>query len=111
MRACARACVCVCVCVRVCPLQMPEVSGKEVCALVDTAHVFQLCNSVYVCTRSIKVQATVLELLEGIGLGPIAVTMALEADGPRRLGDVLAEAVKVCVCVCVCICVSLQVQL
>lgn len=36
-----------------------------------------------------------LELLEGVGLGPIAVTMALEEDGPRRLGDVLADALKV----------------
>lgn len=40
-------------------------------------------------------QATVLELLEGLGLPPICVTMALEAQADQRLGEVLALAVKV----------------
>jgi hypothetical protein len=45
--------------------------------------------------RSIKSQATMLELLEGAGMGDVAATMALESDATRRLGDVLADAVKV----------------
>jgi hypothetical protein len=44
---------------------------------------------------SIKSQATLLELLEGAGMGDVAATMALESDATRRLGDVLADAVKV----------------
>jgi hypothetical protein len=45
---------------------------------------------------SVKVQATLLELLEGQGLPQqIAVTMALEEDANRRLGEVMATAVKV----------------
>jgi hypothetical protein len=45
---------------------------------------------------SVKVQATLLELLEGQGLPQqIAVTMALEEDAHRRLGEVMATAVKV----------------
>jgi hypothetical protein len=49
---------------------------------------------------SIKAQATLLELLEAQGLPHLCVTMALEEEAQRRLGDVLAEAVKVRVCVC-----------
>lgn len=44
---------------------------------------------------SIKVQATLLELLEDQGLPHLCVTMALEEEAGRRLGDVLADAVKV----------------
>jgi hypothetical protein len=45
---------------------------------------------------SLKVQATLLELLESQGLPQqIAVTMALQEDAQRRLGDVMAAAVKV----------------
>jgi hypothetical protein len=44
----------------------------------------------------VKVQATLLELLEGQGLPQqVAVTMALEEDAGRRLGEVLAAAVQV----------------
>ncbi len=44
---------------------------------------------------SIKAQATVLELLESAGLPTICVTMALEEDAQRSVGEVLALAVKV----------------
>ncbi|KAL6752564.1 hypothetical protein V8C86DRAFT_2439210 [Haematococcus lacustris] len=44
---------------------------------------------------SIKVQATILELLDGLGVGEVAATMALEEDSHRPLGQVLAEAIKV----------------
>jgi hypothetical protein len=47
---------------------------------------------------AIKEQATLLELLEAQGLPHICVTMALEQDAQRRLGDVLAEAVQVRCC-------------
>jgi hypothetical protein len=44
---------------------------------------------------SIKAQATLLELLEAQGLPPLCVTMATKDDAHRKLGDVMAEAVKV----------------
>lgn len=42
----------------------------------------------------LSAQATVIELLESEGLPPICVTMALESNAARRLGDVMADAVK-----------------
>lgn len=43
-----------------------------------------------------KVQATLLELLESQGLPQhICVTMALQEDQHRRLGEVMAAAVQV----------------
>eukprot|EP00798_Chlamydomonas_sp_ICE-L_P015898 gene15898-22032_t len=42
----------------------------------------------------VRVQATILELLDQCGLPPVCATMALEEDSQRRLGEVLAEAVK-----------------
>jgi hypothetical protein len=66
------------------------------------------------CTGlSIKAQATLLELLEAQGLPPLCVTMAVKEQAGRKLGEVMAEAVKVrglwfdglvmygCKCVCV----------
>ena len=47
---------------------------------------------------SIKAQATTLELLDGAGLSGLCPLMATEMDAERRLGDVLAEAVKVSRC-------------
>ena len=44
---------------------------------------------------SIKVQATLIELLEAQGLPSVCVTMALQDDAHRKLGDLLAAAVKV----------------
>lgn len=44
---------------------------------------------------SIKAQATLLELLEAQGLPQLCVTMATKDDASRRLGEVMAEAVKV----------------
>ncbi|GAX77278.1 hypothetical protein CEUSTIGMA_g4724.t1 [Chlamydomonas eustigma] len=43
---------------------------------------------------SIKAQATILELLEGSGLSGVVPLMAMEEEVDRRLGDVLADAVK-----------------
>jgi hypothetical protein len=44
---------------------------------------------------SIKAQATLLELLEAQGLPLLCVTMAVKEDAARKLGEVLATAVKV----------------
>jgi len=43
----------------------------------------------------VSAQATITELLEESGLPNICVTMALEKDAGRKLGELLALAVKV----------------
>lgn len=42
----------------------------------------------------IKTQATIVELIEGVGLSPLAAGMIVEEDGPKMLGSVMAEAVQ-----------------
>jgi hypothetical protein len=49
----------------------------------------------YTAGLSIKAQATLLELLEAQGLPLLCVTMAVKEDAHRKLGEVLATAVKV----------------
>ena len=47
---------------------------------------------------NIKAQATIIELFDSAGLDNVSACMATEEEAQRRLGDVLAEAVKVRKC-------------